>query len=75
MIQIFQLIHISKWTSYDLIKIITGSGILGIALYYLKLNFWLATPVGIIIYFGLIFLLRVFDDDDMFIIKEIIGKN
>jgi len=60
---------------FDLIKIITATGILGIALYYFKLSLWIAIPIGIIIYFGLVFLLRVFDDDDMFIIKEILGKN
>ena len=64
----------NKKLYYDLIKIITGAGILGIALYYLNLNMWVAIPVGIIIYFGTVYLLRVFDDDDMFIIKEILGK-
>jgi hypothetical protein len=34
-----------------------------------------AIPAGIIIYFGVVYLLRVFDDDDMYIIKEILGKN
>ena len=59
----------------DLIKIITGSGILGIALYFLHLNMWVALPVGIIIYFAVIYLLRVFDDDDKYVIKEILNKN
>ena len=65
----------NKKLYYDLIKIIVGTGILGIALYYLNLNMWIALPVGIIIYFGTVYLLRVFDDEDMFIIKEILGKN
>ncbi len=60
---------------YDLIKIIIGSAILGVALYFLNLNMWVAIPVGIIIYFGTVYLLRLFDNDDMFIIKEILGKN
>lgn len=59
----------------DLIKIIIGSGILGIALYFLHLNMWIALPVGIIIYFTTIYLLRLFDDDDKYVIKEILGKN
>ena len=59
----------------DMIKIITGSVILGIALYLLKLNMWVALPVGIIIYFVIMYLLRVFDDDDKYVIKEILGKN
>lgn len=65
----------NKKLYYDLIKIITGTGILGIALHYLNLNMWIAIPVGIIIYFTTVYLLRVFDDNDMFIIKEILGKN
>ena len=56
-------------------KIIVGSIILGIALYFLNLNMWIAIPVGIIIYFAAIFLLRVFDDDDKYIVKEILGRN
>lgn len=59
----------------DLTKIIVGSVVLGIALYFLHLNMWVAIPVGIIIYFVAIYLLRVFDNDDKYIIKEILGKN
>ena len=59
----------------DLCKIIIGSGILGIALYFLNLNMWVALPVGIIIYFVAIYLLRFFDDDDKYVVKEILGRN
>ncbi len=59
----------------DLIKIIIGSAVLGIALYYLNLNMWIAIPVGIVIYFAVVYLLRVFDKDDKYVIKEILGKN
>ena len=59
----------------DIIKIITGLIILGIALYFLNLNMWVALPVGIIIYFATVYLLRVFDDDDKYVIKEILGRN
>ena len=59
----------------DIIKIITGSIILGIVLYFLNLNMWVALPVGIIIYFATVYLLRVFDNDDKYVIKEILGKN
>lgn len=59
----------------DLIKIILGSIILGIALYFLNLNMWVALPVGIIIYLAVVYLLRVFDEDDMYIVREILGKN
>lgn len=59
----------------DLIKIIIGSAVLGIALYFLNLNMWIAIPVGIVIYFAVVYLLRVFDKDDKYVIKEILGKN
>lgn len=59
----------------DLIKIIIGSIILGIALYFLNINMWLAIPVGIIIYLAAVWVLRVFDSDDLYIIKEILGRN
>ena len=59
----------------DILKIIAGSAVLGIALYFLNLNMWVALPVGIIIYFTTVYLLRLFDDDDKYIIKEILGKN
>lgn len=59
----------------DLGKIIVGSVILGITLYFLNLNMWVAIPVGIIIYFTIVYLLRVFDDDDKYVINEILGKN
>ena len=60
---------------YDLIRIILGSSVLGIALYFLHLNMWVALPVGIIIYFATVYLLRLFDDDDKYVIKEILGRN
>ena len=59
----------------DLAKIIIGSGILGIALNLLNLNMWVAIPVGMIIYFAIVYLLRVFDNDDKYVIKEILGRN
>ena len=59
----------------DLIKIIIGSIILGIALYFLNLNMWVAIPVGIIIYLAVVYLLKVFDNDDKYVIKEILGRN
>lgn len=59
----------------DLLKIIIGSAVLGIALNFLNLNMWLAIPVGIIIYLAVVFLLRVFDKDDKYVINEILGRN
>lgn len=68
-------VRVNKKLYSDLIKIIAGSAILGIALYFLNLNMWVALPVGIIIYFAAIYILRVFDSDDKYVIKEILGKN
>ena len=65
----------NKKLYYDLIRIITGSTILGMALHLLNLNMWVAIPVGIIIYLVVVYLLKLFDDDDKYIIKEILGKN
>ena len=60
---------------YDILKIIAGSAVLGIALYLLNLNMWVALPVGIIIYFAVMYLIRFFDDDDKYVIREILGRN
>jgi len=65
----------NKKLYYDLIRIIIASAILGIILYFLHLNMWVALPVGIIIYFATVYLLRLFDDDDKYVIKEILGRN
>ena len=59
----------------DLIKIVLGSAVFGIAFYFLNLNMWVAIPVGIIIYFAVITLLKFFDDDDKYVIREILGRN
>ena len=58
----------------DVIKIIIGSGILGVALHLLNLNMWVAIPVGIIIYLIAVWVLRVFDGDDKYVINEILGR-
>lgn len=65
----------NKKLYFDLGKIIIGSAVLGISLYFLNLNMWVAIPVGIIIYLAVITLLKFFDNDDKYVIKEILGKN
>ena len=65
----------NKKIYFDIIKIIVGSVIMGIVLYFLNLNMWVALPVGIIIYFAVVYLLNVFDDDDKYVIKEVLGRN
>lgn len=59
----------------DLFKIFIASVILYYSLLVLNLNMWVALPVGIIIYFVIIILMKTFDDDDKYIIKDILGKN
>ncbi|WP_367247267.1 flippase [uncultured Methanobrevibacter sp.] len=73
---IYKLGHrVKRKLFFDLAKIIIGTGVLGISLYLLQLNMWIALPVGIIIYFTTIYLLKFFDEDDAYVIKEILGKN
>lgn len=58
----------------DLFKIIIASIILYVSLLVLNLNMWLALPIGIIIYFIVILIIKTFDEDDKFIMNEILGK-
>lgn len=55
-------------------KIILSSAILGILLYFLHLNMWIAIPVSIAIYLVLLIAMKTFDDDDKYVLKQIIGK-
>ena len=59
----------------DLFKILMASVILYYILSILNLNMWLALPAGIIIYFAIILLMKPLDEDDKFIIKEILGRH
>ncbi len=58
---------------YDILKICAASLILGIVLYVLNLNMWVAMAVSIVVYFGAIILLQTFDQEDKLIVKQIIG--
>ncbi|MCF0226933.1 MAG: flippase [Methanobrevibacter sp.] len=64
----------SRHLTFDCIKIIVSSCILGVILFVLDLNMWVAIPVGIVIYLILLYVTRAFDDGDIYIIKEIIGR-
>ena len=70
----YKLNAVNKRLVVDLIKIFIGSIILYVSLIVLNLNMWIALPVGIIIYFCIILILKTFDDDDRYIIKEILSK-
>ena len=65
----------NKKLYYDLIKIMVGSAVLGILLNLLNLNIWTAIPVGIIIYLAVAYLLNLFDEDDKYVLKEILSRN
>ena len=63
-----------KSLGIDIIKVAIASAVMGIVLYVLDLNLWLAIPVGIIVYFVVIILVKFFDNQDKLIIKQIAGK-
>lgn len=64
----------SKSLMLDIGKIILSAAILGIILYFLHLNMWIAIPVSIVIYLILLIVMKTFDDDDKYVVKQIIGK-
>ena len=72
---IYKLDALPKKRVYiDLFKILISSIILYYVLLVLNLNMWLALPVGIIIYLSVIISMKTIDEDDKFIIKEILGR-
>ncbi|WP_295721480.1 flippase [uncultured Methanobrevibacter sp.] len=66
--------HPSIKILYDVIKIIISSVIMGLVLYYIGVNLWMGTILGIIIYFICLILLRLFDEIDKSIINNIIHR-
>lgn len=63
-----------KHLIYDIIKICVASVVLGIVLYALNLNIWVAMIISIIVYFGVILLLKTIDSEDKLIVKQILRK-
>ena len=68
-------IKVNRSLLIDLGKIIFASLIMGGVLYILNLNIWVAIIVGMVVYFISVFLLKVFDNNDKYVIKEILGRN
>lgn len=64
----------SKKLYLDLLKIFMSSFILYGFLLVLNLNMWIAIPIGAIIYFVIILFMKIFDNEDKYIFKEILGK-
>lgn len=69
-----KLLPKQKHLIYDIIKILISSLILGVVLWILKLNMWVAIPVAIVVYLLALFITKSFDEDDKYIIKQIIGR-
>ena len=64
-IVIYRLGHgLNQKLYFDIFKIIVGSLILGALFNFITPSIWLAIPVGIVIYFPLIYFLRAFDNND-----------
>lgn len=59
---------------YDIVKICVASVVLGIVLYVFNFNLWVAMAVSIVVYFATIILLKTFDQEDISILKQIIGR-
>ena len=58
----------------NVIKLIIVSLILAIVLYWINVSVWLAIPIGLIVYVVLLILIRVIDDNDKYIINELLNR-
>ena len=63
-----------KHLIFDILKISIASILLGIFLYYANLSLWVAIPVSIVVYLILTVILRAYDDTDILIVKQILGR-
>ncbi|MDR2830726.1 MAG: flippase [Methanobrevibacter sp.] len=59
----------------DIAKISISTTILAIVLYFIRVSMWVAIPIGIIIYGIAIIITKTLDNDDKYIVKELLGKN
>lgn len=62
-----------KQLVFDLAKIMVASVIMGVVLYVLGLNVFIAIPVGIIVYLVVFVVVRTFDEDDKSIVKQLLN--
>ena len=68
-------ISISKDTKISLIKIVIASLLMGISIkYILYVNIFLLIGIGVIIYILSLFVLKIFDDEEILIIKSVFKK-
>ena len=54
------------------IKLIFATLILAIVLYWTNLPVWLDIPIGLVVYIILLFITRVVDDNDRYVISELL---
>ncbi|MDR2545865.1 MAG: flippase [Methanobrevibacter sp.] len=59
----------------DIIKISVSTIILTVVLYVIHVSMWVAIPIGLIIYPLAIIITKTLDNNDMYILKELLGKN
>ena len=79
LITILSLYHISKRDFKPdmsllktVIKLIFATLILAIVLYWTNLPVWLDIPIGLVVYIILLFITRVVDDNDRYVISELL---
>jgi len=57
----------------DVIKVISASLIMGIFIFlFSKSNLFLVVPLSIIIYLGILFIIKTFDEDDLILFKKLL---
>ena len=56
------------------LKLIICGIILAIVLYLANVSFWLAIPVGLIVYLASLFITHTIDDTDKYIINELLNR-
>jgi len=65
----------NKKLLFDLAKITAGSLIIYAVLGFFHISMWLAIPIAIVLYLALLLVFRILDDDDKYIIKDVLGRN
>lgn len=58
----------------DAVKIIISSVIMGAVCVIANLSMWVALPVGIIVYLAVAYVIKMFDEDDIYVINQIIKR-
>lgn len=59
---------------FDMGKIVFASVILGVFLYYVPLSMWIAIPVAVVFYLVVLLVVRILDDDDKVIVRQILNR-